>query len=748
MELEQPEQSASSQGNSLQGLLRFLRVVNRHKLIIVGFVAAACFLAVVKHNRQPQIYEAGTKMLVRQTGSDMANFGAPLEAAMAGYKHLMLSDKSLTQTAENLDPKPPELSGVDSLRWPGELRKMLTVKFNSASQDLTISCRSRDPESTVAVIEALQEVSEQFIEDYQTSLTVTLMNRLQEDRRGVETKLIEKNKELLEERRDCGDIVINKNSTQSHPLVERVGQINQRFTELRSQRLELEAAMKSARRLVATQADLTPAVQALQRIVGPEVMQQVPGRPGLDVKAIETLEDKLNDEQGELSVLRRHYGSGHPEIISRTSKIQLFEQRVKAARADLDRRLQIGIRGPEAGQWLMDSLQAELNSIQQFESSLQEEYNEVRAEALNISNKLASIDFKEREIESLTELRSSLLNRLNSIKISENATHFKVAVLSDAMVPRTPSLESLNSRLIFYCVLAVMAAMGMIYVLDLMDDRLRTPEDVQDELGLPVLGIIRRLPEEQLNQCKIYLEKFAQTVQAEAFRTLKTAVTLTAQQSKCLAVTSTDAGEGKTVTTVNLAASFAQTGQKTLLIDADMRRPGLSRLLEVRGNGGLSEILQADGGIAELASERVTPTDVDGLYVLPCGPRILNAGTLLSMPALSELLDWAVANYDQVIVDCPPSMPVSDAAIVGRYVDGLLYLMNPAKTHRRMISRTVDTLRSLDLTPVGVVVNMGLSSEKEGQGYGYGYGYESQYGYGHDEDDDEYDQMTDGELAA
>jgi len=296
-----------------------------------------------------------------------------------------------------------------------------------------------------------------------------------------------------------------------------------------------------------------------------------------------------------------------------------------------------------------------------------------------------------------------------------------------------------------FVAIGVVLSLGIIYVIDLLDDRLRSPEEVRDELGLSVLGVIRKLPEAEIQQAKIYVHGFPQTPHAECFRTLKTAISLSAMDTKCLAVTSTEASEGKTTTTVNLAASYAQTGVRTLLIDADMRRPGLSRLLEVRGHGGLSEVLRAESDIPEMCRERVVKTEVPLLDVLPCGPRILNAGMLLSMPTLAEVLDWAVSEYDQVIVDCPPTLPVSDAAIVGRFVDSMLFLMNPDKTHRRSVARAVDQLRAMHLKIVGIVANTSQSEDQNSYGYGYGYGYGADYSYGHD--DDEFEGADDSEVV-
>jgi polysaccharide biosynthesis transport protein len=110
---------------------------------------------------------------------------------------------------------------------------------------------------------------------------------------------------------------------------------------------------------------------------------------------------------------------------------------------------------------------------------------------------------------------------------------------------------------------------------------------------------------------------------------------------------------------------------------------------------------------------------------------MMNAGVLLSMPSLPAILDWAVSEYDQVMVDCPPTLPVSDAAIVGNYVDGIVFLLNPEQTHRRSALRAVEQLRSVGMNLLGVVTN--TSSEAQDGAYGYGYGYGQEYSYGHDE---------------
>lgn len=731
--------------------MRFLRVVNRHRMILIGLIGAAAFLAVVRHKQIPKQFESSAKLMVRQVSTDpKAHSVRAIEGLLASYKQLLLSDTVLSATIREMRKLPPELAGQsDKTLWPHALRDMLTVSFETDQHVLEVRCRSTDPESTVAVIEALTGASRKFMDDYQMNLSVELMKQLEDKQQLVKDQLLNKEQQLLEARRACGDIVISEGADELHPVVQRVSHINGQLTTVRSRRLELTSALESARRLVAAKADLTPALQKLEGIVGTKVMTRIPGTGVETGETIRKLESELQDMKTELTALRRHFGSGHSEIIRRQAQFESRQQQLNDARNELQQQVSVGVRDPDVGQWLINTLQAALQATLQHESSLQQEYALVERDALQLSNKLAGIQVAEREVETLRELHTSLLNRLNSINIEHGSGTFKVAALSDPMVPRAPIYPVLSRIMAMFCVIGAAVGMGIIYVIDLLDDRLRSPEEVREELGLSVLGIIRRLPEHEVNQTKIYVHDFPQTPHAECFRTLKTALTLSPMDTKCMAITSTEASEGKTTTTVNLAASYAQTGQRTLLIDADMRRPGLSRLLEVRGHGGLSEVLRAESDIPEMCRERIIRTDVPLLEVLPCGPRILNAGMLLSMPALADILDWAVSEYDQVIVDCPPTLPVSDAAIVGRFVDSMLFLMNPDKTHRRSVTRAIDQLRSMGLKIVGIVANTSLSEDKSSYGYQYGYGYSNDYTYGHEDefDTDESEGLTSGSLG-
>jgi capsular exopolysaccharide synthesis family protein len=231
-------------------------------------------------------------------------------------------------------------------------------------------------------------------------------------------------------------------------------------------------------------------------------------------------------------------------------------------------------------------------------------------------------------------------------------------------------------------------------------------------------------------------------VVTEAFRTLRTSLWLCVCACERLLFCSSEPGDGKTTVTANLATAFAQAGKSTLVIDGDLRRPGFTTLLNLKGIPGVAEIVSSDVPPAEMAPTLVQQTEAENLHVLPVGLRRPNPAELLSSQAFVELLAWADSVYDRVIVDCPPILAVSDAQIVGQLVDGAILVVRPEKNHRRAVIRAVESFHSAGCKVLGVVANA-LTVDSDGYGYGgYGYGYGYGYNYGQEETSQSVDSHT------
>ena len=158
-------------------------------------------------------------------------------------------------------------------------------------------------------------------------------------------------------------------------------------------------------------------------------------------------------------------------------------------------------------------------------------------------------------------------------------------------------------------------------------------------------------------------------------------------------MTSAEPGDGKTTILANLAVCYAQAEKRTLLIDADLRRPGLTGLMDMRGPRGLSEVLRSEVDIAQMAPRCTSvPPASKGLDILPSGSRPTDPAELLGSPRFSQLLAWAETVYDLILIDSPPILATTDTAIIGRLVDGVILVVQPAKNRRRLVTRVVERL--------------------------------------------------------
>lgn len=362
----------------------------------------------------------------------------------------------------------------------------------------------------------------------------------------------------------------------------------------------------------------------------------------------------------------------------------------------------------------------------------------------------------EREVTLLRDLHGTILNRITNIDISDDQTGPRLAILSEpaALATLLPT-KSPASGLIVFVVAGLVVGLCLVYLLDILDDRFESPMEISEQLGAQVLTLVRKMPtSENGGFAAVQVHLAPESVESEAFRTARTALALSGQETECLAVTSAEPSDGKTIVITNLAVSFAQAGKRTLLIDCDLRRPGLTKLLDLRGEAGISDILRGADDVGEMARQRVKSTEVENLDVISAGPRPSNPLELLSSSRFTDLVAWAETAYEQVLIDGPPTLAASDSSIIGRNADGIILVVQAEKNHRRKVLRAVENLRAVKVNLLGVVVNgpkAGTRGDRYGYGYG-GYGYEYEYKYG-EREADEQDVLTidsgvvEGEVA-
>jgi capsular exopolysaccharide synthesis family protein len=350
---------------------------------------------------------------------------------------------------------------------------------------------------------------------------------------------------------------------------------------------------------------------------------------------------------------------------------------------------------------------------------------EANNQAISLVGARRQLEILENEEATERLLRDRLIEKIAQIDLTRDQGNIRTRVTDMPKVVKTHVWPRLSLVGLFALTAGLAVGVAIVSVLDVLDDRFRSPEELQSQLGLPVLALVRQLtPHAESGPKALQMHVAPDASESEAFRTLRTAIAFSGQESDRIVVSSAEPGDGKTTILANLAVTYARAGKRTLIIDADMRRPGLTKLVECQGQHGLTQLLQGSDPVAEMASNLVRPTGIDQLEVLPSGPRQANPAELLAGPRLPELLAWAESVYDQVMIDAPPAAAAVDASIIGAIADGLILVVRPEKNKRQAVVRAVDGFRGMGLQPRGVVVN-GLGAESHGY-----YPYDEGYGYG------------------
>jgi capsular exopolysaccharide synthesis family protein len=296
----------------------------------------------------------------------------------------------------------------------------------------------------------------------------------------------------------------------------------------------------------------------------------------------------------------------------------------------------------------------------------------------------------------------------------------KITVVDEARAPVAPVSPRPGVNLAVALVLALLLAFGSLVLRDLVDTTVKSPESLQEAAKGPMLGIVGY--EKDARRHPLIVRADGTSTRSEAFRTLRTNLQFIGvdKQPRSLVVTSCLPNEGKSSVSANLAIALAQAGWRVILVDADLRRPSIPGYLGIEGSAGLTDILI---GTAEPA-DVVQTWGRQGLSVLPSGPIPPNPSELLGSQQMRRLLAQLVDDYQMVIIDAPPLLPVADAAALAAVCDGALLVAKYGRTRREHLGRATEMLSSVNARLVGTVLNFAPAKGATPYSYGYGYGYE------------------------
>lgn len=433
----------------------------------------------------------------------------------------------------------------------------------------------------------------------------------------------------------------------------------------------------------------------------PEIVQAVEMDP--QVSSAEMRRSGLDEQRKSLA---ERLGDGHRSVRDLDKRIQVIEQDLQQRRMQkLDDYKRMRLE-----QVRMDALAA-TDQVSQIEV----EYSQAEAEHLDLDRKRARLESlleeKKYAEERLDKCRKYLedMNSLNSRR-----EIVRIRTMQDAVRPLARSSPRWMVTMPAGTMLGLLLGVGLAMLLEFMNTSVRTPQDVVRHAAMPVLGMVPLLEDEEVDLDNIeQVTRLApRSMVAECFRRTRTNLLFSCppDRQRTVLVTSAQPEEGKTAVVVNLAIASAQSGRKVLLVDCNFRRPALYQAFPQLKQRGLSNLLIGQCELKDL----VVASDVPTLDLLAAGPTPPNPAELLGSTYFRAFLSEAVSLYDQVFLDGPPGLLVSDALIVATAVDGVIVVTRAGSTSRGALKRLRDTLDRIGAHVLGVVLN---AAETQAGGY-------------------------------
>lgn len=403
-----------------------------------------------------------------------------------------------------------------------------------------------------------------------------------------------------------------------------------------------------------------------------------------------TLEAEYQDK---LTVFRPDY----PEMVALKSRIDALSRSINSEGSD--------VRAGRAG-----TLRAEYQAAQAEEGELRQRVGQLRGEVLNLRGRSIQYTILQRDVDTNRQLYNALLQRYKEIGVAGGIGTSQASIVDGGEIPAAPYSPNLIFNLLVGILLGLAGGIGAALLLEFVNDTIATPDDVRDRLRLAFLGGI---PIAKGRKAVEDLRDSTSSI-SEAYFSAGTSLQFTTETGapKTLLITSTRPAEGKSTTTWALAQHFAKLGNSVLLIDADMRKPAF--VIGSEREDGLSTLLTSRDPLRP----HVMQTDLEGLWLLPCGQVPPNPAELLASPRLKLVLAEAAAQFDFVIVDGPPILGLADAPLLSTVCGGTLMVVEAGKTRTRAAVEALHRLRSAGSNVVGAILTR---YRHEATGYGYSY---------------------------
>ena len=675
-------------------------ILKRQRWRILGFCAAAAIATVIICARLTPIFESTTTVDVdRQTPPGVVGPEAALSALndtdqfLATQMKLVQSDGVLRPVEERFglrlrEGQAAEQTGRDEAA-PITLKR-LRVTRPPNTYLMLISYRSDDPQLAADAANAIAESYLEHSYDIRIRSSASLSTFMERQLEELKAKMERSSQALAAFERELSVISPEE---KTNILGSRLVQLNTEHTSAQTERLRKQAAFESLQGGTLEAALAAPQGEALRKLA-----------------------EHLEEAREHFADVGAYYGPNHPEYRRAKAQIDQMEAGIESTRADIARRVEV-----------------EFQESQRREAMAGEAVEEAKIEFDRVNARSFEYQSAKREADADKTLYAELVRKIKEAGINAGFQNNAIRIADSAR----PALKAVSPNITLNALLALLfsglVAVGAAVLSDVLDKTVRDPEQVARTLRTEVVGSLPLMKNARGGQILTAPGSYRQRGLGEepdangfgeSIRTLRNSILLANlnRRYRSLLVTSAAPAEGKTTTAANLAAAHAEQGQRTLLIDGDLRRPSVHRNFNIPGVAGLANALLGE------FHWRAAVISVEGLpelHVLPAGPPSRRAADLMGR-GLAELIEEASADYDLVILDAPPLLGFAEPLQMATAVDGVLVVVRAGQTTRKAVAAVLATLNRVRAKTIGLVLNEVHQELSDSYGY-YGY-YRSYYG--------------------
>jgi len=702
-----PPQVVTAQPEGMRASL--LHVLWRRRWVIALTTAASVAAALIYLTRATPLYTSTSRLYVERKGPRIITESEGVMTQAWNYVYTQAElVKSTPIVASALDqPGMRRMSTLRQVSNPvGYLKSALKVAVGKKDDIISVSFESPYPEEAAQIVNSVVDAYVTYHAKQKRNTAAEVLKILQKEKTKRDAELAEKLRAMLEFRQ--ADPGLGFESNKGNIILDRLARLSDALNTAQLETIDAQAACEAARAMARDPAKAKQLVEARRASGGSSfaVSEEARLRAQLEHLHLRSLE------------LKRQFTRSHPAV-----------QAVESKKADLERRLaELEKKSVEAE---LAVAAQRLHRAKEREDQIRRFFEEQRDKAQGLNAQLAQYTILQSDWQQTKKLCEILDDRIKEINVTEDTGALNITVLEVARPQSAPSSPKKTRVMAVALVLGLMLGLGLALARDWMDHRIRSADEISAALGVPVLGVVPAMRHrESIEVHGRKVESDPKSHAAEAYRTIRTAIYFGVPdgEARTLLVTSPAPGDGKTTLVSNLAIAMAQAGQRTLVLDADFRKPMQHRVFEIEQDHGLSGAL---AGRAAL-EDAIHHTALEGLDVLPCGPVPPNPSEMLNSRAFRDLLKKASKSYDHILIDSPPVMPVADARILGATSDVTLIVLRAEKSHRKAAERARDGLLSVGAKILGAVVNAVPRSQDRYYYTGCGYPrYRYPYGYGY-----------------